>query len=628
MLTLRRRHAAGAIAFTAAAGTIAIVASATMGGAAQPGLTAVPNAMPKIVGTAQPSAISPEVALIERARGSMKLENGTASIPFYGYDGDGPQLPAAGDLPRAANPTATPPDPGHLVEATKTEPDKNTYLVLANQHGAVPNYNYGTHFVFQGHEGGSPGMLTRINLDADGAHRVTLMASHDVNGDPLPVYDGSTWDPFDKHLLLTTEDSSVPGVYQATATYPSQVQDLDDVLGRGGYEGIQLDPSGRVWITEDQGGPAGAVNTHAKQPNSFIFRFTPTDKTDLTQGGRLQALQVISLRNGNPIVFHAGQADADITSADRTDLHTYGKVFNTRWVTVHDTASDGFGSFDANALAKANNATPFKRPENGVFQPATNFSSFVFSETGDTNADTEAGSQGGGFGALYELDQANAGAPTGKLHIVYRGDKNHNSFDNLSFSSGNTVLVAEDRGDTEHTQLGQFDSLWAIRTDVNYGLPQAPSPVRVMYVGRDASATIDSALGAYDGFQNEGDNEVTGIQVSDGDASMQGILDHANPEVVPRQRQGQQRLACLLHQPTRRQRHRRDRRRPIGHEEPRLRQRPLGTARYPTVTDDSDGGRDSGSSPLVVAGTGGPRRHRAVTRAYGRQGCQTRRATA
>ena len=54
--------------------------------------------------------------------------------------------PAAGDLP-----TST-----HLVEATKTEPDKNTYLVLHGQNGPDASYNYGTHFVFQGHEGGAP----------------------------------------------------------------------------------------------------------------------------------------------------------------------------------------------------------------------------------------------------------------------------------------------------------------------------------------------------------------------------------------------------------------------------------------------------------------------------------------
>jgi hypothetical protein len=76
------------------------------------------------------------------------------------------------------------------TEAQKTEPDKNTYLVLKGQTGADPGYDYGTHFLFQGHEVGAaiPGstlrqsLITRINLDADSAHRVTLMASQDSQG--------------------------------------------------------------------------------------------------------------------------------------------------------------------------------------------------------------------------------------------------------------------------------------------------------------------------------------------------------------------------------------------------------------------------------------------------------------
>ena len=43
--------------------------------------------------------------------------------------------------------------------------------------GADPSYDYGTHFLFQGHETGSPGYVTRVNLDADTAHRVTLLAT-------------------------------------------------------------------------------------------------------------------------------------------------------------------------------------------------------------------------------------------------------------------------------------------------------------------------------------------------------------------------------------------------------------------------------------------------------------------
>ena len=67
-------------------------------------------------------------------------------------------------------------------------------------------------------------------------------------------------------------------------------------------------------------------------------------------------------------------------------LHTYGNTFDTRWVTIHDTATDGTAPFNANTAAKAANATPFKRPENGEFRPGSGFREFFFDETGDTNA--------------------------------------------------------------------------------------------------------------------------------------------------------------------------------------------------------------------------------------------------
>jgi uncharacterized protein DUF839 len=491
-------------------GACALVAAA---GAEALNLRGVDPVPPKETGKAVPVMPARGLAKIVVAQGSDPLDGGTAANPYYGYDGDGPMVPAPGDTPT----------PSHQVEATKTEPDKNTYLVLEGEGGPTHGYDYGTHFVFQGHEGGSPGFLSRINLDADGAHRVTLMASHDVHGNPLPEYDGSAWDPFAHRLVLTTEDGSIAGAYEATANYPSRVSDLEQVLGDAAYEGVQVDSKGDLWLVEDSGGAFGTVNDRAKQPNSFVYRFIPRNPRNLDAGGTLQALQVTSNRTGEPVVFHDGQADQDITSPDVRDLHTYGMDFRTRWVTLHDTSTDGFGAFDANALAKQLQATPFKRPENGVFAPATGFSRFVFTETGDTDADSQAGAALGGFGALFELRETGPRANRGHLRMVIRGDELHTGFDNIAFADRTTVLVAEDAGDTLHTQRGRFDSLYAVRTDVNYA-NGGHHPVRVMYVGRDASATIDSALGDIDGFQNEGDNEVTGIHVSDGNPTIAGLL--------------------------------------------------------------------------------------------------------
>lgn len=478
---------------------------------------------PKTAGMVAPTALAAGLIQTSVAVGAMPLENGTSVIPFYGYCGDGPMLPAPGDVQA----------PAHNVEAQKTEPDKNTYLVLTGQHGASDTYDYGTHFLFQGHEFACPdpvsgqkfGYITRINLDADVAHRVTLMASADNSGKPLPTFDGSTWDPWAQRLLFTSEAGASGGVWAATLDYPSTVTDLSGIVGRGGYEGIQNDSDGNLWIVEDVGGSTGTVNNRAKQPNSFLYRFVPVDKTDLNKGGKLQALQVRSLAN-LAIVFHAGQADADILSQDVKDLHTYGKRFTTVWVTIHDTATNGTTPFDANALAKASSATPFKRPENGQFRPGRGFTQFFFDETGDTDNRTQAGSAYGGFGSILLLRQTSPSTDFGTLSLFYLCDVNRSAFDNVAFWDSNHVVFVEDAGDTLHTQRNALDSGYLFDVAEDYGSPDTPPPTRILAQGRDACATIDSGLGAIsgNGFQNDGDNEITGFHVSDGDATTAGIL--------------------------------------------------------------------------------------------------------
>ncbi|HET7503647.1 MAG TPA: hypothetical protein VFK02_21650 [Kofleriaceae bacterium] len=494
-------------------------------------LTGVP-AVAKAPGVTAPNVLSPELMAVVAAQGAIAVENPqllpigepAVSVTHYGYDGDGPLVPAPGDLPSAT----------HQVEASKTEPDKNTYLVLRDQSGADPDYDYGSHFLFQGHESGArgAGTITRINLDADAAHKVTVMAVADASGAALPPIDGSTWDPWAERLLLTAELGPRGGVWQATLDVPSAVEDISGALGRGGYEGIQNDSEGNVWVIEDVGGGKGTVNKNARQPNSFVYRFVPVRPDDLHRG-KLQALQVLSLRTGQPIAFHAGQADADITSDDVRDLHSYGKALETRWVTVHDTEVDGTAPFDANAAAKAKLATPFKRPENGLFRPGSQFREFVFDETGDTDLRTEAGSELGGFGAVLKLTQRSPGADRGTLTLVYRGDAAHSSLDNLAFWDADHAVFVEDAGDTLHAQRNALDSGFLVDLRVNYANP-ASQPLRILAEGRDPSATLDAALAGSAGFQNDGDNEITGIHISDGDPTRRGILGAR----VPRPFQG------------------------------------------------------------------------------------------
>ena len=133
-----------AFLFALGAASALIPAAALAGGVK---LTPVKAAMPKADGIAVPSALSPELIQIPAAQGSTPLENPTALLTHYGFAGDGPMVPAANAVQGKDN----------KVEATKTEPDKNTYLVLDGQKGPDAGYDYGTHFLLQGHEVGPKG---------------------------------------------------------------------------------------------------------------------------------------------------------------------------------------------------------------------------------------------------------------------------------------------------------------------------------------------------------------------------------------------------------------------------------------------------------------------------------------
>ena len=59
---------------------------------------------------------------------------------------------------------------GFLSDGTLTEPDENAYLVFdSNPGGPEADFDYGRHFVFQGHENsGNLAYITRVNLDVTG----------------------------------------------------------------------------------------------------------------------------------------------------------------------------------------------------------------------------------------------------------------------------------------------------------------------------------------------------------------------------------------------------------------------------------------------------------------------------
>jgi hypothetical protein len=348
--------------------------------------------------------------------------------------------------------------------------------------------------------------------------------------------DGSTWNPFTHTLLFTQERSNASfapadlpkwgGVIQVTPDWPPVVTTLDGILGKAGYEGIHPDDRGNLIIIEDVGGKTVPVDPSdpaspvaARQPNSFVYKFIPYTASNLSLGGILYALQVSI--EGVPITFHGGTsptvADAtlDIFSDAQLKLHTPGTSWPATWVPIHDTAVDGFTAFNANLAAKLAGATPFKRPENAQFLPGSGFNTFFFDPTGDTNADSgnqPALAARGAWGSIFRADFHGSNA-IGTVSIFVLGDARHAAFDNLAFTGPQTLLAAEDRGDTLHEQLNRLDSIWAF--DVR---GPRTNPRRFIALGRDDVATAVDLSG------DEGDNEPTGLHVSDGATSVQQMI--------------------------------------------------------------------------------------------------------
>jgi hypothetical protein len=528
----------------AAASAVVIVAGVTALAQADPHPSGVPHGVPNANPKAghPPNVVAQGFDLHGVVQGSSQLENPTGIFDSFGFLGDG--------------------GPPH-VEATKTEPDENLYLVLHHPGGPTPGYDYGKRFLFQGHENGSPrAYITRVNLDVkDPAHRITLLTPGDGQTTGFGSIDGSTWDPFAGKLLFTQEAGTNGGVIQQSplwsGTTPPPTQTLDGSFGKGGFEGIHPDDKGNVLVVEDSGGQGVNVDPNdstspkvAKQPNSFVYRFVPDSPGDLTKG-KLQALQVSV--DGHPVTFTCtpsgstcpaspAQASTDTFSNDQLRLHS-GDSFPMRWVTIHDTSTDGTAPFDANAAAKGINShgpdakgTPFKRPENAAFLPGSDFRTFYFDPTGDT--DTRSGNQPalaarGAWGSIFKVRLAPNRA-TGTINLYELGDAAHAAFDNLAFLDGSTLLAGEDRGDALHTQLNRLDSIWAFDVD---GSPS--NAKRFVALGRDPASETDSNLGALPciatnscgfTFQNEGDNEPTGAYVSDGDTSAGGLLGTKNPD--------------------------------------------------------------------------------------------------
>jgi Alkaline phosphatase PhoX len=490
-------------------------------------------------GDTQPNVWTHELRDALIVPGDQPVENPSPAIgskpaiKLFSFLDDGPEVPTTitGDS-----------SSGYQLGpfATHTSPDKMVYLVLSGQHGADPAYDYGTHFLFVAHEwpsigfggNGNPaaagirGTIMRVNLDADFAHRVTIVADRDASGHALPGFDGITWDPFRRKLLASPEERSPDGGVWSFNVDGSDPHNESAYFGASSYEGMQIAPDGSMIIAEDDGGGKGVANPHAKAPMDYLYRWVPNDRSSLASGGRLQALQVLA-DDGTPIAprgatrSDGANNDPVITDIGLRSLHNYGRTFSARWITCQVVPAGGMpSSYDANAACYNAFATPFRRPENAVYRPGTQFQEIWFSDTGDTDRRSEANPYGG-YGSIFRFVTTNSADGAGSFNMVFLGDQDHSGFDNVAWWDKDHVVFEEDAGNTLHTQTGHFDSMWMFDANADYGVA-GNKPLRLLAAGRDPIAALSQTLGKY-GLSDD-ENELTGITVSDGDPSPGGLL--------------------------------------------------------------------------------------------------------
>ena len=342
--------AAGAVAAGAIGVAVAVASPQT-------DLTGVPSANTKSAGLrARLGAVARAVTRSPSRRARRRSRTRRPPSSYYGYDND--------TLNPAGQPVMVASTASGNTEAHKTEPDKNTYLVFdKGLQGADPSYDYGTHFLFQGHETGAPGYITRINLDADAAHRVTVLATQDRPGNA---------DRRHRRLDL--------GSVGAAAAVHDGERERADLLGHAGLpvagrrrlrraraRRLRGHPGRLATATSGSSRTSAARTSRGRRRSGRTASSTatcPTKPGDLANG-KLQVLQVL---NGTASRSRSPRRRRS-TSPDQVALHTYGQSFDTKWITIHDTAVDGTAPFNANTLAKAADGTPFKRPENGLFRP-------------------------------------------------------------------------------------------------------------------------------------------------------------------------------------------------------------------------------------------------------------------
>ena len=199
-------------------------------------------------------------------------------------------------------------------------------------------------------------------------------------------------------------------------------------MGRFAHEAAAVDDrTGIVYLTEDAGSGRG----------SGFYRFLPTDRADLSKGGRLQILGI------------AGRPASDLREGQRQ-----GRPMPVRWITIEEPDPDGEALNAVFEEGFAKGAAKFNRLE-GCWDGA---SSIFFASTsgGDAkNGDVNSDGFEEGYGQIWEY--VPRGSSGGQLVLLYESPDGDvlDSPDNIVVSPRGGLVICED--DASSANLNQSD---------------------------------------------------------------------------------------------------------------------------------------------------------------------------
>ena len=327
--------------------------------------------------------------------------------------------------------------------------------------------------------------------------------------------DGSTWDPWAQRLLFTTGERRTRRRTRPRPDYPSTVvQDVSGAIGRGGYEGIQDDGDGNIWIVEDIGGANKAGTTGARSRTASCSATSRTAPATWPTGscrcfgccnaaGTIRSRRRRRRRSTRPTSSRC----TSTARAFRRELDDDPRHRDRRHRAVQrEHAREG--------TRTARRSSGRRTASSG---PAPHFREFYFDETGDTNATQRRERERRRLGLDLQADARTARRPrtAARCRSSSMGTRRQRGLrQHRSSSPRDSLAVVGGRG--RHAARPAQRARLRLRLGRRRGLRRRREPAASAGSPRAATLPQRSTRRSRGFGKNDGDNEITGTDVSDG----------------------------------------------------------------------------------------------------------------